>query len=455
MRPYLFLLLAACSGSTGTGNDSKDPAAVNHAPVAEAGAPITQTADAPVTLSGAGSSDPDGDPITYHWTFDHLPEGSALATKEAPFSPNHTADGLGTVFMPDVLGTYVVQLVVKDNKGLESPADFVVVTISAPENLPVANAGVDQTGRVGTAVNLSGAASFDPLGRDLTYSWSVLAKPTTSSLSALSGSNTAAASYTPDSAGVYTFGLVVNNGLVDSVADAVNVTVIGLDNAPVANAGPDQTTEDCTSVQLDCSGSQDPDNDTLTYQWEVQSKPSNSQISNASFSDRTAARPTFFPDQAGTYTLSCSAYDGSSWSSPDQVNIVAADRRTNTPPLVDAGTSEILDGGTAECVEDGYVYDCEQCSDQTYVLGRSASITDADLDPYTIQWTVEEGDATLADPTSLVTSVTLEDAAPTEPLSCETVDYKFRLTAVDCTGATVSDVVTISVSCCGVADSTP
>jgi hypothetical protein len=40
---------------------------VNHPPAADAGSPQTVHSGTLVSLNGAGSSDPDGDPITYSW----------------------------------------------------------------------------------------------------------------------------------------------------------------------------------------------------------------------------------------------------------------------------------------------------------------------------------------------------------------------------------------------------
>jgi len=425
----------------------------NEKPVAEAGDTINQTADTAVALSGAASSDPDGNvPLTYHWTFDHLPDGSALASREAPFTSNHAEESVSTTFLPDVVGTYIVKLVVTDSKGKDSDPDYVIIAVDDPETVPVANAGEDVAAEVGSSVSLDGSRSYDPMGRTLVYSWSVLEKPEASALSALTGSDTATPSFTPDARGVYVLNLVVDNGISSSASDAVTVTATGTDNTPVANAGADQEVEDCSTITVDCSASADMDGDALEYRWEVQSKPAESSVSDATFGDRTAARTTFFPDVAGDYVLSCAVSDGATWSSPDTVTLSASERRANERPTITAGDDETLAGGSATCTEDGYTYDCDACSDVTATLGATASVTDADGDSVTITWSTSNSDASISDAASLVTAVTLQDAEPTEPGDCEETEFEFELTVQDCTGASVSDSVTLAVSCCGVED---
>lgn len=448
MRPSISFLLALAFGACSTKSDSKgDTAAAtagNSAPIADAGAPVSQSADTPVTLSGGGSRDPDGDPITFVWTFWHVPEGSTVDKKEAPFAKNHSADASSTTFTPDAVGTYIIELVVNDGK-VDSAADTVIVTITAPESLPVANAGVDATSSVGNAVTLDGHASFDPQGRTLTYAWSVVDKPDASSLSGLTAGDTISPSFVPDARGAYVINLVVDNGLAKSSADAVAITVTGDDHGPTANAGADQPdAEDCSTIQVDCSASADPDGDALTYQWTVQSGPS-----KPAFADPKAAKTSFYPDVAGTYVLSCAVYDGKTWSGPDTMTVVASERRTNTKPVAEAGDNETIDGGSAECTPSGYVYNCGECADTTITLGSAARASDPDGDPYSLVWSVVDGDATITNTGLLTTTAKLENAEPTEPDKCEDVEYTFKLTVTDCTGATTEDEVTYTVSCCG------
>ena len=121
-------------------------------------------------------------------------------------------------------------------------------------------------------------------------------------------------------------------------------------------------------------------------------------------------------------------------------------------PVANAGVDISDSAGTATCAPAGYVYACNECADVVLTLGTDATATDADGDSVTTMWTVTSGSATIDDPTSLSTDVTLTGAAPSEPGACEEIDYVFTLTATDCSGKSSSNTVTVTVDCCGVED---
>ncbi len=94
---------------------------------------------------------------------------------------------------------------------------------------------------------------------------------------------------------------------------------------PTADAGEDQQVAVGDVVQLDGSGSSDPDGDAITLLWEFVSLPDGSE---AVLDDPTSETPTFVADAEGTYVVMLTASDGSSDSVPDyvQVEAVAAGR---------------------------------------------------------------------------------------------------------------------------------
>jgi hypothetical protein len=427
------------------------PESVNNAPIANAGTDISQPADQAVALDGHSSFDPDGDVLTYHWSFEHLPDGSQLESREAPFARNHDATAVSTAFTPDVIGTYVIELFVQDSHGANSAPDYVVVVAEEPESVPVADAGDDLVLVLGETANLDGGDSYDPQGRTLTYSWSLVDIPDDSTLStaSISGATSAAASFTPDVKGVFIANLQVDNGLVGSLPDAAVVTVTGDNGAPTANAGEDLETMDCTPTSLDASGSVDPDGDTLVYYWDLQGKPAGSDATVDSFSARDVVDPTFFADVAGEYVLSVAVFDGEEWSSPDLVTLTVAERSYNSAPSVDPGSNKEFEGGEVSCEPSGYDYACDDCDDISTLLGDDATIPDADGDPLTYLWTVVDGSATIHDPTSLETAVVLSDCG-IDDLGCALVEYIFELAVTDCTGETVTEQVTFTIECCGV-----
>lgn len=88
--------------------------AANLAPVADGGAGQAVVVGTQVKLSGSGSTDANGDALTYRWSLTSLPTASAA-----------TLTGATTVaasFTPDVVGIYVATLTVTDGRGGSSIA---------------------------------------------------------------------------------------------------------------------------------------------------------------------------------------------------------------------------------------------------------------------------------------------------------------------------------------------
>lgn len=310
---YLIRLIV----NDGTVNSAQSTVTVttsNTAPVANAGPDQTVTAGATVTLDGSGSSDVDGNPLTFDWTFLSVPNGS-----QAAFS-NPTA--VKPTFKADIAGQYIAQLIVNDGTVNSSP-DTVTITTTGANTAPVANAGPDQTVSLGSTVQLDGSASKDADGNALRYQWALTGKPA-GSKATLSNATTMMASFVADMAGQYVAQLTVNDGLVNSAADTVTITTAGGNTPPTANAGPDQSVALGGTVTLDGSGSMDADGNALTFLWSLTTKPLNSA---AVLSDPSAMRPTFTADLSGEYIAQLIVNDGTTSSTPDTVIV-----KTTTPP---------------------------------------------------------------------------------------------------------------------------
>ncbi|MBS0339064.1 MAG: PKD domain-containing protein, partial [Proteobacteria bacterium] len=298
-------------------------------------------ADAPaklaVTFDGTGSTDADGDALSYRWTLATRPGGSAAALD--------ASDGSTVNLTPDVPGDYVVTLVVNDGKVDSSAAS---ATVHAVNVAPVANAGFDRSLQIGDTGVLDGSASSDLNGDALTYAWSVTTRPS-GSAAMVTDATQAFAHFVPDVAGDYTLGLVVNDGALSSAQATVRLTAvaIGSNRAPTADAGIDQNVPLGTVVTLDGGDSSDPDGDPITYAWTLDSKPANSA---ASIVDPTSPRPALTPDLAGTYKASLVVTDSSNATSvADQVVITVSPVNQNNAPVAVAGPNQnVLVGATVE-----------------------------------------------------------------------------------------------------------
>jgi hypothetical protein len=94
-------------------------AVLNAAPVANAGSSQTVTAGTLVTLTGAASTDANGDALTYKWTLTTRPSGSSAALSSTSV--------VSPTIRVDIVGTYVASLIVNDGK-IDSTVATVPIT---------------------------------------------------------------------------------------------------------------------------------------------------------------------------------------------------------------------------------------------------------------------------------------------------------------------------------------
>jgi PKD repeat protein len=223
----------------------------NQAPVASAGIDQNVTVNQTVNFNGAGSSDPNNDPLSFRWYFG---DGSFTGWENIS-TAQHTYT---------TTGFYNVTLIVSD--GLLTDSDECYINVMVPEknnSAPVANAGSDQYVKVWQKVDFDGGNSYDPDNDPLKYQWKY---GDGGSTGWLTSSKT---SHYYSKSGNFTVTLTVSDGsLTDSDTCMVHVSTANQSNSPpVANAGPDQFVFVNDTVYFNGSGSFDTDNDPLTYRW--------------------------------------------------------------------------------------------------------------------------------------------------------------------------------------------
>lgn len=288
-----FDLTVTANGKTSTDTVSVTVVNVNHPPVAEAGpdqSVLNGTAVAegsPVTLDGSASFDIDSDVFTHAWV---QVSGPAVTLTGADTSgPTFTAPYAGTNGAAGVVATLVFELLVDDGFPADSPAtgytlanvrDSVTVEITNTNNLPIANAGADQTVDENSAVSLSGELSSDPDSDTLTYAWTQTGGPAIT----LAGDATATPSFTAPfvSAGGadLEFEVTVDDGYGGTASDTVVIRVQNSNDPPLASAA--QSTVACLwppnhqMVAVGITGVSDPDNNaTITITGVTQDEPTN------------------------------------------------------------------------------------------------------------------------------------------------------------------------------------
>ena len=316
------------------------------------------------------SSDPDGSIASYSWTFG---DGGTSTAQ----NPSHSyATG----------GNYTVTLRVTDNQGAQSAPTSKTVTVTAPNQPPVA---AFSSSCSGDACNFTNTSS-DPDGSIASNSWNFGDGQT---------SITASPSHTYTASGTYTVQLTVtdNQGATNSVSHTVTVN-----RPPVAAFSSSCSGLTCSFT----STSSDPDGSISSYSWNF----GDGQTS-------TAQNPSHPYGAGGTYTVTLTVTDNRGATNSVQHSVTVTP--PNTAPVVNAGP------------------------DETVILGLlytlNASFSDPDNGPWT--YTINWGDGSSSSGSRSTTGSFSAGHTYTGILTTRTI----TVTVTDSRGASGSDTKVITL----------
>ena len=389
---------------------------VNFPPTATVKAPGEVEIKSTLKLDGSGTSDPDGDKLTFAWSIVAAPHGStaALTGATAPVA----------TLVPDLIGNYVFALVVTDDHGKASdPVNVTVKAVDidgAPTAVAVARPDKIETGRV---VTLDATGSKDPENDPLSYTWTIVSKPAQSAVT-LSDARAPKPSFTADLEGTYVLGLVASDGKKSSDEARVTVTATKFVPAPTAKVVASSTEIRLGgSLSFDGSSSVDAQHQKLTYAWRIANAPVGS---TATLSAVDGAKVDFKPDVKGYFIVELVVNDGAKSSAAAHVTIEV--KEANPAPTAIASIS-------SNAVE----------LNQRVTLDAGNS-SDPEQEPLTYAWVVEshpdQSVAKLVNPTASRATFTADKVG----------QYVFTVTVTDPVGNTSSAKVSLEVD---VIDLTP
>ncbi len=363
---------------------------VNDAPTANAqSVEATEQTETTITLTG---SDPDNADLTYEIVTQPTNGTAVLADNVVTYtSTSDTAETDSFTF--------------KVNDGtVDSEVATVSITIIGVNDAPTANAqSVEATEQTETTITLTGS---DPDNADLTYE--IVTQPTNGT--AVLADNVVTYTSTSDTAETDSFTFKVNDGTVDSEVATVSITIIGVNDAPTANAQSVEATEQ-TETTITLTGS-DPDNADLTY--EIVTQPTNGTAVLA--------------DNVVTYTSTSDTAETDSFTFKVNDGTVDSEVATVSITIIGVNDAPTANAQSVEATE----------QTETTITLTGSDPDNADL-TYEIVTQPTNGTAVLAD--NVVTYTSTSDTAETDSFTFKVND-----------GTVDSEVATVSITIIGVND---
>jgi PKD repeat protein len=239
------------------------------------GANVACVGDA-VSFDATGSSDADGDGLTYTWDFG---DGSDLQT------------GASITHAYSAGGVYSVRLTANDNKGTACSKDTAAMNVSINTS-PSAILNGTKIACTGDQISFDTAGSNDPDGDDLSHVWDF-----GDGTELQTGPN---ATHAYSKGGVYAVKLITNDDKGTECSRDIQVINVRINTPPVADAGPNHVCCLDAVSGFDGSKSFDADGDNLSYLW--------------NFGDGNTgegAKVTHVYSKPGTYIVSLTVNDNS------------------------------------------------------------------------------------------------------------------------------------------------
>jgi PKD repeat protein len=221
--------------------------------------PSAPNPDDTISLDASGSSDSDGSIVSYEWDGDGDGDYSDSYSKDP-------SDGQTTSLKFGSGGTYTVGLKVTDNGGKERTVSK-QITVDNPAPDPSFSYSPSPP-NPGDTISLDASGSSDSDGSIVSYEWDGDGDGDYSDSYSKDPSDGQTTTVSYDTGGTHTVGLKVTDNGGKTVTTTQQITVENTAPSARINVSPTMPTPG-SRVQLDASGSTDPDGQIESYNWFV------------------------------------------------------------------------------------------------------------------------------------------------------------------------------------------